>query len=288
MSTWTKVTLREDEFTGKKDGTATARQVYYAANDSVVATDTAMTADDGTTAVKQIGQSYSTSQPHCVATQSTPRRKTGTQFEVEVQFEAPLLGQFDGVGLLALAAQISEGDETTQEEYTRDFDDPPKLVRNAAGEPFDKGPERLNGVTVYTIRKYVNAAMRTAIRNAKRTNNSGALTIEGQSHDEDTLLLWSASFDDVPNVPDVWLATMIVKYRPEKWADVVGNFGFSELDGGDRKDITQQDSNGDDVAVPRPWPLNEDGSKKPNADDDPDMIDFWPYAQSSWAGVPLA
>jgi hypothetical protein len=287
MSTWTKVTLREDEFTGKKDGTATARQVYYAANDSVVATDTAMTADDGTTAVKQIGQSYSTSQPHCVATQSTPRRKTGTQFEVEVQFEAPLLGQFDGAGLLALPAQITEGDETTMEEYTRDFHSTPQMVRNTAGEPFDKGPERLTGVTVYTIRKYVNAATRTIIRNAKRTNNDFAATIEGVSHAIDTLLLWAAGFEDVPNVADVWLATLVVKYRPDIWRDVVGNYGFSELDGGDRKDITQDDGDGNKVRVSRPWPLSEDGSKKPNSDDEPFILYFYPYARGTWSGVPL-
>ena len=74
---------------------------------------------------------------------------------------------------------------------------PLEPVVNAAGVPFDKGPERAEAVKVYTLRKYVNGTTKTAIEAAVNTTNSGALTINGKSHAVDTLWLADASYESV-------------------------------------------------------------------------------------------
>ncbi len=76
------------------------------------------------------------------------------------------------------------------EEYTIDYDDEPKLVRNASGEPFDRGPQRRTRIKTYTIRKYVDLTTVAAIDAAELTNNSQPLTIKGITRAIDTL--WMA------------------------------------------------------------------------------------------------
>lgn len=287
---WLQVRKLSDQFTvDVRNGTAKAVVRYYAKANQPTTNDAALSANDGTTAVPAANAVYSTSRPHCAVASIGVEKLTGRQFELTYNFEDPTNGEaVTAEDLLALPAVISEDDEDVMEEYTKDEDEPPKFVRNAAGEPFDKGPERLTGITAYTIEKFVNAATRAQIKAAKRTNNQTALTILGVSHAIDTLWLMRARFEPVATASGVWKALMVVKHRPEKWKDVALNVGFSEKVAGQRKDITQADASGAEVPVPRPWPLNEDGTKKATADAEPHELKFWPYKQHAWTGVPLA
>ncbi len=92
---------------------------------------------------------------------------------------------------------------------------------------------------------------------------------------------------------------MIVQYKPERWKDVGANYGYSELVAlsptspnlKERRTILEQqkDPEGNVTWIPvaKPWPLNSNGTKMPNANDVPPNLVFWPYRQSAWQGVPL-
>jgi hypothetical protein len=42
------------------------------------------------------------------------------------------------------------------------------------------------------------------------------------------------------------------------------------------------------MPITRPWPLNMDGTKYADRTADPIKLDFYPYPQASWAGVPTS
>lgn len=286
---WVEVALVEDTFDEAKDGSASATRIYYAESDTPVANDAALSASHGDVAVPDAATAYSESRPRCVVTSRKVKRvnrNSPFQFLITVTNEDPTDGSLDTTGLLNKPARISTSDEHAEEPYYTDAEDNP--VRNTAGEPYSTYPTRDSGVTVYTIKKYVNATTKAAIRAARKTNNAGAVTIDGTSHDEDTLLLFEAGFEPVDGATGVYDATIIIKHNPDGWIDEIPNVGFSQLVDGKRKDITQIDADDNDVPVSRPWPLNSDGSKKAWPDADIDLLVFYPYEQSAWTGVPLS
>lgn len=288
--TWDEVTLKSDELTDDVvNGTSSAEQVWFVKASAALTDTNAFLAATG---IPSVTASYSSSRPRCVVTSRKVTRLNKRMAEITVSFADPTLGEFaDDAALEAAAAVITESDEEYEEEYVEDVDDPPVPVRNSAGEPFDRGPTRLAGVVVYTIQKYVDATTRNLIRAAKRTNNPDAVTINGLSHAANTLLLASATFDDVPGSIAVWKATYKIKYRPgpygNGWVDYVLNVGYSEMIDGERIDITQKDASDADVPVPKPWPLNGIGTKKATADADIDRLAFYPYPDGVWTGIPV-
>jgi hypothetical protein len=261
-------------------------KVYEVESDTPITADEAIVANDGTTAVDGYGAAFSASRPNCKLTdREMTERRSAYQCQVTVTFEDPTDGS-SLASLLAKPARIRELDESWMEEYTKDHDDPPKLVRNVVGEPYDRGPERLEGIVVYEVKKFVNAATRAQIRAARRTNNDAAKTINGVVHSIDELVLWSATFEPVDTIYD---ATMLIKYKVGGWKDETPQYGFryweSSAPGG-KKFAAILDAFGERVSVA--WPLSADGTKKSNADDDPAIETYWPYPQHDWAGVPLS
>jgi hypothetical protein len=210
--------------------------------------------------------------------------------QIVVTFEDPTDGQLV-VSLTALPARISSRGTSVMEEYVVDYDVPPKYVRNASGEPFDQGPQRKGKTRLYTIRKYVTLATLFALSNAEDTNNDRPQLIRGFLYDEDELLLSDVDFDDVQGNPGIFDASFTVEYKKGGWKDLALNVGYSELGGTGRVPITEKLNAGQSdeqlVPVAKPWPLDKDGHKLgPN--DQPIVLEFWPYPQSSWSGVPLA
>jgi hypothetical protein len=197
--------------------------------------------------------------------------------------------------LLSLPARIRTSGGRSTREYFKDRDTPPKYVRNAAGEPFDRGPERIEDELIFTIRKFVSAATYASILNALHTNNNSPKTIKGYVFDSNTLLLATAEFDDVVgSTTGIQEAALQVEYKPGGWVDVTPNVGYTEtlpVGGGgvERNRIKERDPDtGELVDVTKPYPLFANGIKKPSPTDDPDDLFFYPYTLHAWTGVPLA
>jgi hypothetical protein len=287
---WLSVVLIEDTSDEDDQGRLKATKVYYAEADTFVTTDAGYTADDGTTAVPLRTASYSVTRARAKVTDRHVDRVSAKKLKVTVNFADPTDGS-DAATLLAKPAKIvTDGGQDT-EEYAIDYDSPPKYVRNSAGEPFDQGPQRRVQTRIYTITKYVQLVTRNAILAAENTNNSGPKTIDGLAHDTDTLLLFDPHFETVETTgAGVYLATFRIEYKAGYWKDVALDVGFSELASGGRKAICEVDASGNQTENPiaKPWPLNPDGSKKADPADDPDTLEFWPYPQASWSGVPLS
>jgi hypothetical protein len=293
VPSWVDVRILEDGFDEDDAGLGHAMQRFYAEADGFVTADVAAVAGFGGVAVPARGASYSATRPRCVRTTLGVKRINYKKFEITANFAEPSFGPGATIeNLLALPARISRKSEHIMEEYTRDFDDPPKAVVTPAGEPFDPGPQRLTRVKVYTVKKYVTLEQVAAIDGAELTNNAEPINLKGRQRAVDTLFMEELELDEVPGFANIFEATMTIKYKPGKWRDPVLAMGLSELVAGRRQPIMEWEVDPDTgagkwVAVAKPWPLNENGTKKATPDADPDTLVFWPYPQSSWNGVPL-
>src|SRR5262245_54914968 len=146
---WLKVHMIDEKFAVQPDGRVKASRKYYTQSDSVISGSDAMVASAGGSTVAAWGSQWDGTYTTVLA------NDVGTEFispyerYVNVGYETPELAVFvPEEDLLARPAVIRVGYEQFMEEYTKDFDTTPKLVRNTAGEPFDRGPERLVGVKV--------------------------------------------------------------------------------------------------------------------------------------------
>jgi hypothetical protein len=249
---WTSVTIVDDYFEEiitpfYVEGSVyqlvvgAGHRTYNCHSDVNTVPDAALIADDGTTAVAQNSDPYSDLRPRALPISRKAKRINGSpkDIQVTVEYHDPT-GNEAVEDLLALPAKITSGPTNVREEYQTDCDDTPKPVVNAAGEPFDKNPERLSAGRKYTIVKYVTEAQKAAIRAQEHTNNAGAVTIDGFVHADNTLLIQGTSFEPVE---DFHKAAIEVLYDPSEWEDDLLNVGFSELDAdtGLRKDITQKE-----------------------------------------------
>jgi len=288
---WLYVKILEDEFDeDSRTGRGRGRFKYLTESDTVVSTDAHLLASAGGITIKKPGESYSSGRPSCTVDSRRvwrdPKHKL-TQRYLELQFRDPELVALGD--LLSQPALVWLDDEIVLEEYAEDEGDPPAPVQNASGEPYDHGPQRKIGWEVYTVKKYVNAATREAIRDLKWTNNSQAMEFLDRVHDEETLLLSGAIFEPVPGRTDVMLATVRIEYQTDGWVDKGPNVGFQYLykvtDSGKfiRRDIESIGADGvTKVAVAKPVALDANGQPKDADDDSVETIDFFPYPNGSW------
>lgn len=287
---WTDVNVRVDDLDDDvENGTSTGTREFYVRSDALITSnDSFLAADDGTTAIPAATAAYSASRPYCRVKSRRVKRLDGFTATVTVSYADPTRGQFvTDADLLLAPARISIATDHQMEEYVKDCGDPPFHVRTPSGEPYDRGPERLMGIKVYTIRKFVTSAVRATIENSELMLNTGAKTIRGRSWEALTLFLESVNAEDVEGATGVEEVTLVIKARPDGWKDVTPNYGWTELVDGGRKRITEKNHEGVNVAITRPWPLNEDGTKKATADATPSETIYFPYFQSAWASVPL-
>lgn len=300
---WLDVRIVGEEFTSE-NGKSTGTIVYHATADGFAWAADALSADDGTVAIPEEGDSFDEDRPWIRVIRRTVKRVLGNspnKFEITVTTSDPTGGDLPPGGveedLLSKAATWTESDEEVMEPYEIDEDD--EQVVNAAGERFDQMPERPSGVTVYTIGKYVTADQRLAIKAAKRTTNNAALTVLGEARGIDTLYLANASFELVVNI---YKATLTMKYKPGGWKDKILNVGFSEMieytfDQDDGRgpvteyfrfaimEVAERKSDGTPkrlAPVARPYPLNADGTKRSAPDDFGDPLEFRPFDSATW------
>jgi hypothetical protein len=300
--TWLSVTIVDDDFSieGQAffvDGSpyffpiGSGRRVFHVKSDTpFFPSDQALLARKDSTFINSIGDSYSADHPYALCNRIAVTKRMGPcDAEVTCDFHDPTGGSTFEV-LLGTPAKIVSSTATQPEQYTKDCDDPPKPVRNSAGEPYDNPPTRQQGGRIYTVEKYVDAGIRAFVRSIEQTNNSKTLFMDGFIHPENTLVLEGATFEPVQSF---WKMTMVIHYNPQGWVDKAPDVGFTQIitdpDSGARirVDISQQDKDGNWVPVTKPWPLYPDGSSKDEPDDDIDFLDFFPYPESDWTGIPV-
>ena len=121
--------------------------------------------------------------------------------------------------------------------------------------------------------------------------NSGSVTISGKSVAAFEGLLCSVGIDQVDASDGTTdLATYEIKVKKGGWKDVLLDVGFTAVDSSmasGYKPITIWDPDQLGFVTPsHGWPLNSDGTKK--SDLPPNTIEFEPYVESAWTGVPLS
>jgi hypothetical protein len=299
---WIDVHIMQDTITEDKNGRAKAKVVLYAeADDAFVECDAALSADDGTQAVPARRESYSAGRPRCRVIERLVERvndRCPNQFIITVNYEDPTDGS-DSATLLSLPADIKITGERLMEQYTKDAEGTPVL--NSALDPFDQNPERQTNVRVYEFRKYVGASTLAALQAAENTNNAAAKTIKGRSYPTDTLWLTDVEADEIEDedgVPTgVYDTHWAVKYNPNKWKDAPVDAGFRQRISGKPVAIKEYDAEeGKWIPVAKQYPLDGSGLALGGGPptpagftaDDLVYLEFWPYPQNAWAGVPLS
>ncbi len=295
---WITVQLIEDEFTDNAESGGSASVKYYCEADAATTCDAAIGASvSGGGAVPALKTAYSVGWPFCTVKSHKVERLSATQFRVGVEYASPTGGAAatNDTDLLLLPAKIKRSAEEYQEAFEKDVNG--KIVRNSAGDRFDHLPERMTGVGIFSIQKYVNATGRAAIDAAWNTVNSGSVTIDGVSCAAETCWLVSPVYEPVDGSTGVFSANFVVKYKKAGWKIKVCDYGYRELVDGKPGRIMEQPLKSDGTldTDPRnarpstlPWPLNGSGMKKANQTDDPFDIEFVPIVSASWASLPLA
>lgn len=169
-------------------------------------------------------------------------------------------------------------------------------VVNAAGEAFEQFYQRESGILTITMTR--NEATHDAAADDQYSNtvNEGDVTLDGA-----TLLAGKVKLSPIGAVKSYkkmrnnttltyYAKTYSFKARHEGWHDAPLNVGYNELTG--QKTLNTQglkaivDSNG--MPIKKPWPLDVNGQKKPNATDTPDALDFQPYLTMDWSPLNFA
>jgi hypothetical protein len=309
----TKVTLHEETFDDQIGvivivwvSYGTGRKVFRVESDTPITCEEALNAEAGGVKVSGPGDTYSDARPYGFLQSRKATHINGSPYHVEVtcEFKDPT-GGLTLDDFIKTPAKISSTGISDTEEYSQDFDtDAPdgfKIVCNTAGEPYDRLPTRLANGRIITIEKNVDDATKAAIQAAEHSNNPTPITIDGFTHDVDTLLLSNATFEPLSAGADIYKATITVIYNPNIWIDQIANVGYQQLvadpDSGEffRVDIATKAAKDPDhpelpdkwVPTAKPWALDSDGLAKNDATDI-DFIQYYPYPQHSWAGVPLA
>lgn len=167
-----------------------------------------------------------------------------------------------------------------------DKSETPKPRVNTAGQPFEHFGERDAGdIFVVVTRNLESFPVATAIayRNAVNTD---AFTLDGASIGvgEAKMGMMTGSAKQVRNGIEYVVVKYPMKLRAD-WDDKIGSYGFQELVSGKLKDIVKGTP---PTKVDKPWPLNENGTKKTNSTDAPFEIVFKPFPRLSFATFSFA
>ena len=284
---WIEVGIVEDSFSEElfADGTvrAKASRTFYVEADTPIELDQALSATvagGGTVAAR--GSQYSASRPMCTCRRRTPQRKSPYQAYVLCEYEDPTDGRPEAE-LLSAGARISSNNESEMVPYAVDAEG--NTVANKAGDPFDEPPQRQESNTVYTIRKFVDQAKIDQIDLCLNTNNINPVTIRSRTWQTDEAWLFDANYEPVQGATSKWEATITIKCKLGGWKDEPVNAGYRALVDGVAKEIRVRDEEGRFVRPSKPWPLTESGEKGTLGGIN--TLEFWPYKQSAWVGVPL-
>ena len=280
--------------------TAAVPVEYYIEADAYFTLDQALSATAGGVGIPSDGSSYSTSRPYCRCAKRTVKRLSPVQGTVTCEFE-DLTDGASSIALVAQPARITDSCEIYTQAYVKDAQG--NKVVNKAGDPFENPPQRQVAVTVYNIKKYVNATTRAAIDTAWNTNNNAAITIYGTNWAVDEGWIAERSFAPVDGSGSILEATIVVKCKRGGWKDICLNVGYRDITGTlIKREIDPQTHQ--TLPCSKPWPLDSSGYAKGSVeyintankalgykitgDIEPEELELWPYDRAAWTGVPLS
>ncbi len=245
------------------------------ANDDAV---TAYSANDGTTAIPDIGDEFKAGSAAKAKSKSASRVSEGLAYDVTVSYSSKSRDYPQTVeNPKTRPWEYSYDDQTISEQFFFDeTDETPLPMANSAGEPFDTLPEREVTIGQLTITRNTDSFSDSTAQSYRGKVNDAAVTINGVTYLAGTLRLrtWSARGPLVENGFTYWQEVITLAKRADgfdqKWEDR----GYSELSSG--KLIPIRNEAGDQVV--KAWPLNGAGAKKPNATDTPAVLTRKPYA----------
>lgn len=243
-------------------------------NDDVV---DALYANDGTTAVDDVGDTWG-------STKAKSKRATAFSedlltYEVTVEYssETDPADSFPE-NPLSMPNQYAYSGENVTEPYFRDVDGDP--VVNSAGDDYAELPQRERNPRTITITRNVATFDDSVAQPYIERINSSSVSINGVSYNARKCRItnYDATGPHEQNGVEYWTETIVIKCRAEGWDDKLEDRGLNELDSGKVKPILDTKHE----PVVSPYPLNGAGVKKPNATDTPAQRTHKPYTAGAF------
>jgi len=211
---------------------------------------------------------------------SNPRTANPLWIDVDIEYQIPNRPYDEPNPLLRPSVLNSSYDEFT-ESYFQDTDN--QLVTTTAGERFENFPMRRNGNLLLQITKNFPSFPAVAYDNIKYTRNQGSITIRGTTYAAGTLLFLPATVaettEQVQGIRYNYFATTFRLLADHgTHLHKIDNRGYFEKVSNKLRRIPADDGS----ILTAPWPLNENGTKKPNYSDAPFIRTFKPYALAAW------
>lgn len=273
----TEVTIIREEYAqeGNKYNAVRVYQVKVSdINDDVI---DALYADDGTTAVDDVGDTWGATKAKSKS--ATAFNEDQLTYEVTVEYSSEVdPGWVFPENPLSMPNQYSYSGENITEPYFRDVAGDP--VVNSAGDDYAELPQRERNYRTITITR--NAATyddATASAYIERIN-SGSVSINAVSYAARKLRIsnYDATGPHEQNGVEYWTETIVVKVRPEGWDDKLEDRGLNELASGKLKPILDAKHE----AIVAPYPLDGMGGAKANPTDTPAQRTHKPYTAGSF------
>lgn len=222
-----------------------------------------------------------------------PVNDSSNHFEVVCEYAAGDSGFVVVDNPLNRPPEVSWNSNETTTAYFLDNSNPPKLVVNSAGEPFDNYLERETGELGIQITMNEATFDASAADAFSHTINDGPVIIDKTTFAEGTLKLSPiqatkvkerVETDGVVMVVTYYKKTYTLKARRDGWKDKPIDTGLNERVGNlaagfKLKPIVDVTN----APVKKPWPLNGTGRKQSGDTTVPPVtLEFEPYKKATW------
>ena len=266
------VTIIREEY-ARQGAIRTGTRVYQVQVDGLTDdAESVLSADDGTTAVDEVGDAWSaTSTATCKSQKAGAFNEDQLTYEVTCEYSSKSEEEVEDP--LSRPNQYSYTSEQLTEPYFRDTDDLP--VTNSAGEPYDELPQREVSRGTITITRNVASYSDVAAEGFRGLINSSDVTINGATYNARKLRItgYNASGPNEENGVTFWTETITIAKNAAGWDHLLEDRGRNELDSGKLKPIL--DAHGE--AVELPYPLDGAGAAKAAPTDTPATRTHKPY-----------
>lgn len=272
----------KDEESGTSKGKLSGTRVYWVqVDDNDDDSETARTADDGTTAIPSTGEAFKSGSSAKAVDIKAKRMQNDKQFfyEVTVTYSANKKDQDEAIETpTSRPPKINARGLSQRQTYFSDVND--DLVVNSAGDPPEQLPERsvAEGIS-FSIQRNMASDLTATLQGLLHTLNSGSVTIKGIAFSASTLRLDDYSVSDsLEENGTTFYDTSITIVGQPTFDDEYEDRGRFNSSG-----ETKQNADGSLIDVP--WPLDGAGAFKTNRDDAPATITRVPYEVASWAAI---
>lgn len=273
---WIEVKLIKQTY-ARKGNTFTGRRIYHAYGDGSENAATATIADDGTTAIPEVGDTWAAAKASDIS--ADEHDADPWTFVVTVDYtSSPNPSWTFPENPLSQPNKYSYTSESVTEPYFRDTDNKP--VVNSAGEVYAQTPQRERSYGVITITRNVSSYDDATAESYRNLINSGSVSINGTTYAARKLRIkqYDASGPNEQNGVTYWTETIVIAKRPEGWDHVLEDRGLNELIDDELYPIL--DAKMDPVQLP--WPLDGEGFACFNPTDTPAQRTYKPYTADNF------